>query len=122
MASHQRHQRLAGKAAVGAQQDAHPRPARADLGDDPRHLLDRAGRGVDVGAAQLGRQQMPAAEDVERQIAVAVVIAVEEAPLLMPVQRIVGGVEIEDDLLRRRAVRLEEEIDEQPPRSPPRHG
>ena len=72
-----------------------------------------AGAGVDVGPAQLGRQQMPAAEDVERQIAVAVVVAVEEAAFLMPVQRIVGGVEIEDDLRRRRGMRVEEEIDEQ---------
>jgi len=40
---------------------------------------------------------MPAAEDVERQIAITVVIAVEEAPLLMTMQRVVGGVEIEDD-------------------------
>ena len=81
--------------------------------DDPRHLLHRPGRRVDVGTAQLGRQQMPAAEDVERQIAVAVVIAVEEAPFLMAVQRVVGGVEIEDDLLRRAAVRLQKQIDEQ---------
>jgi hypothetical protein len=33
-----------------------------------------------------------------RQVAVAVVIAVEEAALLMAVQRVIGGVEIEDDL------------------------
>ncbi len=57
---------------------------------------------------------MPAAEDVERQIAVAAVIAVEEPALLLAVQRIVGGVEIEDDLLRRCLVRLEEQRHEQP--------
>jgi len=56
---------------------------------------------------------MPPAEDVERQIAVAIVIAVEEAPLLVPVQRVIGRVEVENDLLRRRGVRLEEEIDKQ---------
>jgi hypothetical protein len=60
-----RHQRLAGKAGIGAEQDAHSGPARPQLGDDPGHLLDRPGRGVDVGAPQLGRQQVPAAEDVE---------------------------------------------------------
>ena len=38
----------------------------------------------------------------------------EEPALLMAVQRIVGGVEIEDDLLGRGAVRIEEELDEQP--------
>lgn len=53
----------------------------------------RCRAGVDIGGAQLGRQQMPAAEHVQRQIAVAVVIAVKEAALLMPVQRVVGGVE-----------------------------
>ncbi len=64
-------------------------------------LLDRAGGGIDVGAPQLRRQQMAAAEDVQRQIAVAVVVAVEEAAFLMAVQRIVGGIEVERDLRRR---------------------
>jgi len=39
---------------------------------------------------------------------------VEEPPLLMAVQRVVGGVEIEDDPARRCLVCLEEESDEQP--------
>jgi hypothetical protein len=38
---------------------------------------------------------------------------VEEAALLVPVQRDVGGVEVEDDLARRRAVRVEEQVHEQ---------
>lgn len=107
------HQRLAGEAGIGAQQDAHPRPAGADLADDAGDLVDRPGRGVDVGTPQPRRQQVAAAEDVERQVAVGVVVAVEEAAFLMPVQRDVGGVEVEDDLPRRRAVRVEEQIDEQ---------
>jgi hypothetical protein len=45
------------------------------------------------GRAQFARQQVPAAEHVERQIAVIVVIAVEEAPFLVPVQRVVGDAE-----------------------------
>ena len=56
---------------------------------------------------------MRAAEDVQRQIAVAIVIAVKEPPFLMPVQRVVGGVEVENDLLWRMLVRLEEQIDKQ---------
>ena len=36
------------------------------------------GRGVDVRGPELGCQQMPAAEDIERQVAVAVIVAVEE--------------------------------------------
>ena len=108
-----RHQRLAGEAGIGAQQNARPRPARPDLADDARDLLDRPGAAVDVRRPELGRQQMPAAEHVERQIAVAVVVAVEEPAFLMAVQRVVGGVEVENDLLGRPGVRLEEEIDEQ---------
>ena len=57
---------------------------------------------------------MPAAEHVERQIAVGVVIAVEETLFLMPVQRVVGGVEIEGDLRRRRRMGVEKQIDKQP--------
>jgi hypothetical protein len=37
-----RHQLLAGKARIGPQHDLNPRPARPDLRDDPRHLLDGA--------------------------------------------------------------------------------
>jgi hypothetical protein len=85
------HQLLAGKPGIGAQQDAHPRPAGAEVADDARHLLDRPGAGVDVGTAQFGRHEVSVAEDVKRQV--AIVIAVEEAPLLVPVPRVVGGIE-----------------------------
>ena len=108
------HQRLAGEARIGAQNDPHLRPAGADLRHQPRDLLDRAGAGVDVRPAQLGHQQMVAAEDVERQVAVAAIVAVEEPALLGAVQRIVGGVEVEHDLLGWRRVRVEEQLDEQP--------
>jgi hypothetical protein len=100
--------------AVGAQHDTHLGPALADLRDDARRLLDRARRRVDVGGPQLRRQQVATAEDVERQIAVATIVAVEEPPFLPAVHRIVGGVEIEDDLLGGRLVRLQEQRDEQP--------
>jgi len=54
-----------------------------------------------------------AAEDVEGQVAVAIVIAVKKPSLLMAVQRVISGIEIEDDLRRRLAVRFEEEIDKE---------
>jgi hypothetical protein len=57
---------------------------------------------------------MPAAKHIRRQIAVGVVIAVKETLLLMPVQRVVGGVEIEGDLRRRGRVGVENQIDKQP--------
>jgi hypothetical protein len=56
---------------------------------------------------------MPAAEHIERQIAVVVVIAGEETLLLMPVQRVVGGVEVKGDLRWRRRMGVEKQIDKQ---------
>jgi hypothetical protein len=108
-----RHESLAREAAIGAQHNTHVRPAPADLRHDPRDLLLGTGRAVDVRAPQLRRQQVTTAEDVERQIAVAIVVAVEEPPFLMPVQRIVRSVEIEDDLLGRRLVGLQKQLDKQ---------
>ncbi len=52
------HQNIAGKPRIGAQHNTHLRPAGADLGDNARGLLDRPGGRVDVGAAQLCRQQI----------------------------------------------------------------
>ena len=57
---------------------------------------------------------MAPAEHVERQVAVAVVIAVEEPPLLLAVHRIVGRIEIKDDLVRCSLLGLQEQVDEQP--------
>ena len=57
---------------------------------------------------------MTATEHVKRQIAVGVVIAVEEPAFLLAVQGIVSRVEIEDDLFGRPGVGVEEQIDEQP--------
>jgi len=37
---------------------------------------------------------------------------VEEAPLLVPVQRVVGRIEIEDDVPRRTRVGLDKQIDQ----------
>jgi hypothetical protein len=50
---------------------------------------------------QLGNQQMAATEHVERQIAVAVVVTVEEPPFLLAVQRIIGRIKVKNDLPRR---------------------
>ena len=108
------HELVPGKAGIGAQQDLDPRPPGTDLADDPGHFSRSAGGRVDVRPPELGGEQVPAAEYVQRQIAVAVVIAVEEPAFLMAVQRIIRGIEVEDDLPGRRLVRLEEEVDEQP--------
>ena len=77
-----------------------------------RHLLDRAGGRVHRRAPQLGDQQMAAAEHVERQVAVAVVISVEKPPLLLAMQRIVGRIEVENDLPRFALLRLHKQVDQ----------
>jgi hypothetical protein len=107
------HQRLVGKATIAAQDDAHPRPRLADLGDDAYHLLDRAIAAGNVRTSLPGQQQMPAAEHIERQVAVAIIITAEEPAFLPAVQRNVGIVEVDHDLARRTLMRLQEKFDQQ---------
>src|SRR5262249_33056757 len=70
------HQRLAGKARIGAQQNAHLGPAPADLGDDPRYLLDAASAGIKPAPAKAGVRRTQFGDQE------GVVIAVEETSLL----------------------------------------
>ncbi len=53
-----------------------------------------------------------AGEDVQRQEAIVIVVAVEESAFLLAVNGIVRGVEVENDLFGRRIVRGEELLDE----------
>jgi integrase/recombinase XerD len=69
----------------------------ADLRHDPGDLVLGARRGVNVCWPQLSQKQLPAAEHIKRQIAVAFVIAMKEAAFLFAVDRIVCGVEIKDN-------------------------
>src|SRR5262245_43070997 len=55
---------------------------------------------------------MPSAEHVQRQVAITVVIAVIEPPLLLPMNRIIGGIKIEDDLTWCPFVSFQRKIDE----------
>ena len=70
--------------------------------------------GVDLGRPQIGDQQLLAAEHVERQKAVVVVVAMEKAPFLATMHRHVGGVEIEDELLRWCAKGRDKLLDQHP--------
>ncbi len=56
---------------------------------------------------------MPAAKDIQWQIAIAVVIAVEVAAFLVAVEGIIGGIEVNLDALAWLAMSLREQIDEQ---------
>src|SRR5690606_31562351 len=101
------HQRLAGETGIAAQQNAGPRPARADLSDEARDFLDRTRRRVLVGTPEQGSQQVAATVDVERQIAVAVVVGVEETSLLSAVERDVSSIQVQDDLRGRLGMSLQ---------------
>ena len=114
LASHHVMSASRAKPGVSPQNDACHRPALADLRHDASHLLHGTRRAIDVCGPQLCGQQVTAAEDVQRQITVAIVVTVEEPSFLMPMQRIVGGVEIEDNLPGRGPVRVQQERDEQP--------
>ena len=61
--------------------------------------------GVDVRRTQVGRQQPVPAEHVQRQETVLVVVAVKESSHLVAVDRIIRGIEVQDQLRRRRGVR-----------------
>ncbi len=56
---------------------------------------------------------MPA-EAEQRKIAVLVVVAVQEPPLLLTVEWDVAGVEVEDNLLRLGILALQEDLDPKP--------
>ena len=74
------------------------RPAFANLADNASDLVPGAVGRVPIGASEFGRQQVPAGEDVQRQIAIAVVESVEVPAFLHAMDRIVGGVDVDDQL------------------------
>jgi hypothetical protein len=101
-------QRLAAEAGIGSEHDFHFGPALAQLPHDARDLLDRTGSRILVGRSEAGAQQLITGENIMRQIAVAVVIAMEEALRLMTIERDVSGVQIEHDLVWHGGLRLDE--------------
>ncbi len=69
-------------------------------------------RRVDVGRTKVRAQQMIAAEDVQGEEAVVIVVAVEEAVDLVAMHGIVGGIEVEDQFLGRGLVGIDERLDQ----------
>src|SRR5512144_2757618 len=53
---------------------------------------------------------MIATENVQGKEAIVLIVAVKEAAQLMAVDRVIGGIEVEHDPLRRLRVGLEEEV------------
>ena len=88
------------------------RRIRRASGQRVQVALDAGGR-VHGGAAQPHEQRLGAAEHQQRQVAVLPVVAMVEAPLLAAVQRHVGGVQVQHQLLRRRPEALREQLRQQ---------
>src|SRR5205085_9684954 len=89
---------MATEARVGPQDDLYQRPRLAPSLDQQRqHRPSVFGR-IDLRRSQIRYQQLLAAERVQRQETVLVVIAVEEARFLATVYRIISGVEVEHQL------------------------
>ena len=87
---------VAAKAAVAANDDFGLRPTLANA--LPRQLLRRARCRVDVRRPQPRTQNQVIPHNVERKVAVRVVVAVEVTPLLVAMHRVVGGVDVQKDL------------------------
>jgi hypothetical protein len=80
-----RHQLFTAKPGIRPEPDFDARPACPDLRGDPGDLVLGARRCVDIRGPQLGEKQLPAAENIKLQIAIALVIAVEEPAFLIAV-------------------------------------
>src|SRR6266581_1287023 len=104
------HQLLATETGIGAQNDSYFRPRRSHLRYDTLDLFQATCGRIGVRGPQTRTQQMLTGKNVERQIAVVVVIAMEEAVLLVPMQRHIRRVEIENDSFRSLGMGLQPQI------------
>ena len=87
------------------------RPVAAKLPHDPFERFDAARRGILIRWARPRSQQVLAAENVQRRIAV---VAVKEPPFLVPVQRVAVRIEVEPELARRPTMRLHIQLHNDP--------
>lgn len=70
-------------------------------------------RRVDVRRSQPRTQQELSAEDAQRQTAIVPIVVMKETPFLLAVQRIISGIQVQDDFLRRFPVCFEEDLQQQ---------
>ncbi len=94
------HQRLAGEAAVGPRAGMRVLGQRLRIRATMRATSSTAPAEAPMLARLSDGQKMPAAKNVQRQVPVAILIAMAEPVFLMPVQRVVGGVETKNHLPR----------------------
>jgi hypothetical protein len=106
------HEFPAAKAAFDPDRDLGVRPGLAKPPD--QQLQERATVlvGVAFARAEVGCHQFVAREYIQGQAAIVVVIGVAEPSVVSAMQGIVGGIDVEDQALRRMSVRSNERIDE----------
>lgn len=102
----------AAEAGVAAEDDAHLRPGSAQPLDQKFEDRPRMFGGIDARRPQVGHPQLFAAEDIQRQEAVVVVVAVKAPPHLIAMHRVIGGIEVEDQFGRRRGERGDEAFEQ----------
>ncbi len=109
---------VAAEAGIPAQDDPHLRPGLAQA--PHQQGQDRPGvfGAVDVRGPQVADRKLIATEHIKRQETVVVVIALKETALLVAVNRIVGGVEVEDQLVGRVFARGDEGLHQNLVRGP----
>ncbi len=120
MALAPRHHAPATKPAVGPHHDPNPGPGLAQTLDRTLRNSPRMERPIGLRWAKAGDRKMVAREYMERQKAIAVVAAVKETAFLVAVHRIIGGIEIRRQFLRRHLVAGDEGLDEDLVKSPRR--
>src|SRR6185369_5959402 len=107
------HQLVTAKTGISPHDDFHFRPCRPDLRYNPADFSQAAERRIMIGFPQPRAQYMLSAENVKPQITIAVVIPVEESPLLLAMQRQVGGIHIQNELIGSLRLRLDEYLHQQ---------
>jgi hypothetical protein len=79
------------------------------FGDDPLHFLETLPHSHRLGRPQPSTQQLVATENVQRQIALMVLVTMEEARFLLSMQWRVRSIQIQNDGPRCFPVGLQEQ-------------
>lgn len=104
------HELLPAKSAVSAKHNPHLRPAPADPLHQQLKIRKRFISRIQARGSELGRQQLIDVKHIQRQVTIAVVIAMKELSLLMPMQEIISGIHIQNDFIQWPAVAFHKRI------------
>ena len=96
------------KAAVPTEDDSYIWPNLPETLDQQAQNRPGMMSGTDITGTQIGAQQLAATEHIQGQETVFIVIPVEEAPFLVSMKGIIGGVKIQNEFLGRLPVRFDE--------------